>query len=216
MIATPDLIATLSANPPPVRRLAAPWLRAGLWLLLAACVLVLIGISHGLRPDLAHALAQPRFVLGLAATLITGITAALAAFLLSLPDRSRHYALLPLPSLIVWLGTIGSSCLVHWVAIGANGMRMAEAASCLATLVLTSLPLSLVLIVMLRHAARLGPGLVLWMGSLSVAAFTACALALFHTIDASVMVLMWNIGAALIVALVARLSGARLLARLAP
>jgi PAS domain S-box-containing protein len=65
-------------------------------------------------------------------------------------------------------------------------------------LVLTSARLSLVMLVMLRHAAPLRPRLVTVMGSLSVAALTATALFLFHPLDATVMILMWNLGTAVI------------------
>lgn len=67
-----------------------------------------------------------------------------------------------------------------------------------ATLVLTSLPLSLAMLVMLRYAAPLRPTAATMMGSLAVAAITATALSLFHVIDASVMILMWNLGTAIL------------------
>ena len=75
-------------------------------------------------------------------------------------------------------------------------MRMGEAARCFATLMVTSLPLSIALFVMLRHAAWLRPTAVTVTGGLAVAAMTATALSLFHDLDATVMVLMWNFGVA--------------------
>ena len=103
MITTPDLIASLSANPAPVRRLRPPLLRACCWLALAGLVLVLLGVSHGLRPDFSKQLGDRAFVVGLVASLLTGVLAAVSAFMLSLPDRSRLYGLLPLPSLLIWM-----------------------------------------------------------------------------------------------------------------
>ena len=69
---------------------------------------------------------------------------------------------------------------------------------CFETLVLTSLPVSLVMLLMLRHAAPLRPRTVAVMGGLSVAAITATALSLFHALDATVMILIWNFGTAVI------------------
>lgn len=194
MIATPDLIESLAANMKPVRRLRPPVIRASCWLLLAALVVALLAVSQGIRPDLDERLRQPAFAAGMAGSILTGMLAAIAAFLVSLPDRSRLWLLLPAPAVLIWLFNIGYQCLGNWVSIGPNGVDTGEALRCLATLVLTSLPLSLAMLVMLRYAAALRPTAVTLMGSLSVAAITATALSLFHTVDATLMILMFNIG----------------------
>ena len=196
MITTPDLIDALAANLAPVRRLRPPAIRAFGWLLLAALVLALLVVSQGIRPDLAQRLREPTFILGMAGTLLTGILAAVAAFMLSLPDRSRFCLLLPAPALVLWLSTIGYQCLTNWVSLEPNGIRLGETARCFATLVLTSLPLSLAMLMMLRYAAPLRPTAATLTGSLAVAAITATALSLFHDLDATVMILMWNLGTA--------------------
>ena len=208
MITTPDLIDALAANLTPVRRLRPPVARAFSWLLLAALVLALLAVSEGTRPDLAQRSRDLTFVLSTAGTLLTGILAAVAAFMLSLPDRSRLCLLLPSPALVLWLSTIGYQCLTNWVSVEPNGIRLGETARCFATLVLTSLPLSLAMLLMLRYAAPLRPTAVTLTGSLAVAAITATALSLFHDLDATVMILMWNLGtAALFVGLGGTLGG---------
>ncbi len=196
MITTPDLINALAANLTPVRRLRPPLTRAACWLFLATLILALLAISQGIRPDLAQRLQDPTFVVSMAGALLTGILAAVAAFMLSLPDRSRLWLLLPAPALVLWLSTIGYQCLTNWVSFEPNGVRLGETARCFATLVLTSLPLSLAMLVMLRYAAPLRPTAVTLTGSLAVAAITATALSLFHDLDATVMILMWNLGTA--------------------
>ncbi len=196
MTTTADLIEAMATNLRPVRRLRSPVVRAGSWLLLAAVVLALLAISQGLRADLSARLLDPAFVVGIAASLTTGALAAVAAFMASLPDRSRLWLLLPLPALAVWLAGIGGQCLTHWVAFDPAGIALGETARCLATLVLTSLPLSLAMMMMLRYATVLSPTAVTLMGSLAVAAITASALSLFHALDATAMILMWNVGTA--------------------
>jgi hypothetical protein len=196
VITTPDLIDALATNLAPVRRLRPPVTRAACWLLLAALILVLLAVSQGIRPDLAQRLQEPTFILGISGALLTGILAAIAAFMLSLPDRSRFYLLLPAPALVLWLSTIGYQCLANWVSLEPTGIRLGETARCFATLVLTSLPLSLAMLLMLRYAAPLRPTAVTLTGSLAVAAITATALSLFHDLDATVMILMWNLGTA--------------------
>ena len=216
MIKTPDLIASLAANATPVRRLRPPVMRAACWLLLAAVVLTLMADNQGIRPDLVQRLQEPAFAASMAASLLTGVLATIAAFLVSLPDRSRLWLLLPVPALIAWLSNVGYQCLTQWVAIGPDGMSFGEAARCFATLVLTSLPLSLAMLVMLRYAAPLRPIAATFMGSLAVAAITATALSLFHAIDATVMILMWNFGTAVLFVGLAGVFGRRMFRWVAP
>ena len=209
MITTPQLITLLAGSAKPVRRLRPPLLRTTLWLLLAALVFALLAMGQGLRGDFAQLAAQPVFVIGILASLVTGILAAIAAFFISLPDRSRAWGWLPVPALLVWISTVGYGCLTNWVNIGPDGIQMGEAARCFATLMLTSLPLSLGLHVMLRHAAWLRPTAVTVTGGLAVAAMTATALSLFHDLDATVMVLVWNLGVAALIVGMSWLLGAR-------
>jgi hypothetical protein len=213
---TPDLIESLARGMTPVRRLRPPIVRSLGWLLLAAIVVGLLAVSQGTRSDLSQRLQQSGFVIGLAGSILTGACAAIAAFLLSLPDRSRLWLLLPVPALGLWLSTIGYQCLTDWIAVDANGMRLGETARCLATLVLTGLPLSLAMLVMLRAAAPLRPAGATLTGSLAVAAITATALSLFHVLDATVMILFWNLGTAAIMVGLGNLFGRRLFSRTAP
>lgn len=194
MISTPDLINALTTQFGPVKRLRPPVVRAAFWLGLGALVLVLLAIAQGLRPDLPMLLHKPTFVISVAGALLTGVCAALAAFMLSLPDRSRLWLLLPAPTLVVWLSTIGYQCLTNWVVFRPGGIRLGETAGCFATLVLTSLPLSLAMLVMIRYAAPLRPIAATLSGSLAVAALAAAGLSLFHELDSSLMILMWNLG----------------------
>jgi hypothetical protein len=197
---TPDLIDALVETATPVRRLRPPIIRAGLWLAFAAIVLGLIAIAHGVRPDFPDRVRQPLFVLGMLGALATSILAATASFRLSLPDSSALWAVLPLPALALWIATIGYGCLTDWVSMDPDGVHMGEAVRCFATLLMTSVPLSIAMLIMLRYAALLRPLEVSVMGGLAVAAVTAFALSLFHDLDATVMILIWNLGAAVLIA----------------
>lgn len=196
MIATADLIKTIGANVQPVRRLQPPLVRACYWVLLGALILLVLAISQGLRPDLSERLRDPIFDMSMAGAVLTGISAAIAAFMLSLPDRSRFWLVLPAPALALWLSTVGYQCLTNWVEFEPGGMHMGETARCFATLVLTSFPLSLSMLLMLRYSAPLRPTTTTLTGSLAVAATAATALSLFHALDATVLLLTWNFGTA--------------------
>jgi len=213
VITTPHLIDLLAASAKPVKRLRPPLLRAAFWLLLATLVFVLLAVGHGVRQDFAQRMTQPVFVVSMLASLATGVLGAIAAFFLSLPDRSRAWGLLPVPALLVWVSTVSYGCLTHWVDIGPDGVRMGEAARCFATLIITSLPLSLGLFRMLRHAAWLRPTAVTLTGGLAVAAMTATALSLFHELDATMMVLIWNLGVAAMIVGIGYVLGLRARAR---
>jgi hypothetical protein len=207
---TQKLIDELVAGATPVRRLRPPLVRALSWLALAGAILVLLAIGHGVRSDLAEHLRQPIFLVSIAAALATGVLAAIAAFMVSLPDRSQGWLLLPAPTLALWVGTIGYGCLTDWVAVGPDGVHLGETVRCFATLVLTSVPLAIALAMMLRHAALLRPVAATLAGALAVAAITSSALALMHDIDATAMILLWNLGTAAVIVALGALFGSRL------
>ena len=204
---TSDLIHSLATNVAPVKRLRPPLLRATLWLLLAAIIMALLTVSQGLRPQFAERMRDVTFATSMLASVLTGVLATIAAFMISLPDRSRLWLLLPAPPLVVWLGTIGAQCFGGWISIPPGAVTVEVAASCVATLVLTSLPLSLVMLVMLRYAALLRPVSTILIGSLAVSAITSAALSMFHSLDATAMILGWNLGTAVLFTGLAALFG---------
>jgi hypothetical protein len=208
---TPELIDALVACATPVKRLRPPPLRALLWLAGAALILALLALGHGVRSDLMAHLRQPIFAVSIIAALATGVLAALSAFALSLPDRSRWWLLLPLPALAVWISTVSYGCFTDWVSVGPDGIHLGETARCFATLLLTSVPLSLAMCVMLRHAALLRANEAALMAGLAIAAITSTALSLLHDLDATMMILMWNLGLTAIIIALSRMFGRRLL-----
>jgi hypothetical protein len=209
MIRTTDLIEALVADARPVRRLRSPVLRAALWLLLPALIFGLLILGHGVRPDLAERLGQLDFVVGTAASMLTGTLAAVASFMLNVPDRSRSWALLPVPALLTWLATLGHGCLVNWVDLGPDGVQLGETARCFGTVLLTSLPLALAMFAMLRRGSLLSANTMALTESLAVAAISATAMSIFHSLDATVMILVWNLGVAALIVVVGCLLGRR-------
>ncbi|WP_218511368.1 NrsF family protein [Variovorax sp. dw_308] len=209
MIHTSDLIQSLAADIRPVRRLRPPAIRASGWLLIAGAIMVGLYFGKGLRPAFAERMSDTTFLIGMLASLATGVLAAFAAFLVSLPDRSQRWLLLPLPPLVVWLSSIGYQCLAGWVGLPPGAVTPEAAAGCASTLLVTSLPLAVAMLFMLRYAAAFRPVPVIIMGSLAVSALTCTALAMFHPLDATVMVLGWNLATAAIVTGVALLINRR-------
>lgn len=204
MITTPELIDLLAKSAQPIRRLPSPHMRSATWLLFAITVLTVIALYHGLRSDIAERLSEPVFLMQVGASLMTGITAAYAAFCLSLPDRSPLWAFAPVPTLALWISVIGYGCLSSWVSLPSSGLPRSVVFQCLGTIALTSAPLLLLFAIMLRPSRAAKPTSASMMGALSVASFAAAGVSLVHNIEASMMVIMLNVGT---VALMLALSG---------
>lgn len=201
---TDDLIARLSADAAPVKRLRPPFVRAGLWLMAAGAASAAVVYAIADLPTFMDRARDPRQMIELGATLATGILAVLAAFEISLPDRSRSWAWLPAPALLVWLATAGLGCLESWIA--GTSTDMAESGECFAILIGTSLPLGLVLSWMLLRAKPMAPASVAAMGGLGVAAISAFLLQFFHPFDVTVMDLAIHAAAVAIVVAVSAAS----------
>ena len=210
MVSTPDLIDELCTGLKPVRRLRPPLLRTALWLLLAATIVALLAAFRGTRTDLLLLLQAPAFAAAFAGSLLTGALSAVAAFQLSLPDRPRLWLLLSAPPLVLWLSTIGYGCLTDWVSLGPDGLRLGSTLECFATLLLVSLPAAAALALMLRSTAWIDPTPVAISGGLAVGGIAASAMTLLHDLDATLMVLVWTLGATALIAALGGLLGRRI------
>lgn len=201
-----QIVGQLLKDARPVRRLRPPLLRAAFWLL---AILGLAGLAILLFSNLevfgrrAH---DPKLDLELLGTLLTGITAVVAAFHLSLPDRPAAWALLPLPPFLLWIAASGYNCYRHWIVFGPSGWELGESVGCFKFILGLSLPLGISLLAMLRRARPLAPVPVAAMGGLGVAAIAAFVLQFFHPFDVTFMDLALH-GAA-VGAVVALSSGA--------
>lgn len=212
---TINFIKTLADATQPVRAIRPPFVRTIYWLLIASAILILLFAEHGFRSDIAGQLRNPLFLVGTTASCLTGVLAAHCSLIASLPDRSRFWLLLPLPPLVVWMTTVGYGCLTNWVTYDADGLRMGSAVQCFATVLLVSLPLSISMFVMLRHAVRLRPTFVTLAAGLAVAGMTSTAMSLLYRLDATIMNLIWNLGTAALIVVFKAIFGRRVLATIA-
>lgn len=201
---TEGLIAELSGGLQPVKRLWSPLLRASLWL---GAITILAVFFVGGFADMSTFMkraSDPKLMLELTGTLLTGVLAVIAAFELSLPDRSVRWALLPMPTLLLWIGSSSYSCWRHWIVSEGNGYGAGEGLDCFAWIVAFGVPLGFSLFVLLRRAKPLAPAPVAAMAGLGVASIGAFLLQFFHPFDVTFVDLGLHLAAVVTVVILAR------------
>ncbi|MGK9231400.1 DUF1109 domain-containing protein [Inquilinus limosus] len=213
---TEDLIAQLAAEARPVRPLRPPMLRALLWLLIAAAVIAAVVALKGVRHERMEELGETSYQLEWAGAMLTGILAAIAAFHVSLPDRSRRWALLPVPGLALWLASMGYGCLTDWVRLGPDGFVLGTSYRCFMNILMMGLPLWALLVLMLRHAAPVRSTATIVTGMLAASALVSCGVSLFHPLDTTLMILIWHGGSIALLVGLAKLFSRRLFDLIAP
>ncbi|WHZ19476.1 MAG: hypothetical protein OJF55_001625 [Rhodanobacteraceae bacterium] len=181
-----ELIAALGAWLTPVRRLPPPWLRALAWLLVVAAIAAGLLAHFGDASMLERFTAVPERAWGFAGAALTAVGAACAALTLGVPGRSRAWAWLALPGALLWIGASGFGCLRDWFApVTSIASTAAPPANCLVFIVLASIPLSALMVWLLRRACPLRPVLTAMLVGLASAAAAAVLLAIFHPYDAA-------------------------------
>lgn len=206
------LIAGLTADLKPVRRLPAPSLRALLWLAVVVAIALPLAYFSDLHGIAVRLMAAPDMWLAVTGSTLTAVLAVIAAFKLSLPDASRGWALLPLPAALLWLGASGFGCLRAWIVPETHVAVLTEARDCLIFILAFSVPLSVLLFAMLRRACPLQPGLTAVVAGLASAAAAATLLNFFHPYDAALTDLVVHVVAVGLVVAANRFFGGRLLA----
>lgn len=195
MTDTRQLIDHLASRGTRVRPLASPLRRTLLWLVLATLVLTVIVALNGLHPGALRTLQAPAARLEWIASLLVGVLAAYATFQVSVPGRSSRWAWLPLPALALWLAGMGWGCLQELARLGPSALAFhAGSAECAQAIALTSLPLSLVMLLLVRHAGVVRPALTAMLATLSTAALASAGIGLIHAGETMLMVLLFHFG----------------------
>jgi hypothetical protein len=179
------LICALGADLAPVRRLSSPVVRAFGWLAMVAAIGVALATVADVHAMIRRLAAAPDMWIAGVGSLLTAVLAVLGAFQLSLPDRNAAWALLPLPAAAVWIVASGFGCLRQWLVPDTYPVSLDATEICLIVILGISMPLSIVLIIMLRRACSLRPNLAAAIGGLACAAAAATLLDFIHPYDAA-------------------------------
>ncbi len=211
MTDTNRLIDQLAAQAMPVKRIASPMQRTLLWVALAAAIILVIVASHGARSGWLHSLTVPGEAIEWIASVLTGVMAAYALFQISVPGRSPAWVWLPLPFAMLWLAGIGLGCLRDFSHMGGAAFAFEGASSeCAIAIAMTSLPLGLVLLLLVRHAGVVCPGRAALLAALSAAALSSAGVSMFHHGETALMSLLWHIGAVALLSAASWLLGRQL------
>jgi hypothetical protein len=201
-VETDELIRYLADRATPVGRLPAPWRRTTLWLAISlayilAVVLVYLVVEHGSGPiDIRLAVEE-------LATVATAITAAIAAFSLTVPGRDRRICLLPLVPLAFWLLSLGEGCLHDWLSFGTKGLDLRADWDCVPPALILAIVPAALMVAMLRHGAPLEPRLSFALAVLAIASLVNFGLRIFHAGDITIMLLVWHFGVGAVIAALA-------------
>jgi hypothetical protein len=205
------LVQALGADLAPVRRLAPPSQRVLIWLMILGAAALALAMVSDVGAMIRRFMAAPDMWLAAMGSMLTAVLAAMAAFELSLPDRRAAWAFLPLPALLLWIGASGMGCLRTWSVAETDPTPLDQPERCLIYILGFSLPLSLLLIVMLRRGFSLRPNLTAIIGGLACASAAATLLNFIHPYDAAATDLAVHTFAVVIVILVNTILGRRIL-----
>lgn len=207
---TEDLIRELAADGRPVRRLA-PWLRrVALWAFVAAaCAVGVIG-SVGSRRDLAQVMWRGPFVFEALLLMVTAISAAAGALIVSVPGAERS-------KLVRWVPVVAGAGALLWVAgelavvmAAGEGARILPAWWCIQRTLLVALVPGILLFAMVGRGAPLRAA---WAGLLALLATSALGVLgtnIMCSVDRPMHVLLWHVGPMALLAAAGAFIGASL------
>jgi hypothetical protein len=159
------------------------------------------------RGDIAAKLTEWLFVVELGAGLATGAIAAVAAFATTIPGIDRRFLLLPLLPLALLVASVGYGCVDDWMRLGDAALTLRPDWICVSAIVLIGAGPAATITYMLRRGAPLTPHITTALAGLAAAGLANVALRLILAEEESVVVLVWHIGAIMLLTALAGLAG---------
>jgi hypothetical protein len=205
---TEELIAELARDVRPVQPVARPWHRAGLWALGTVLYLALLTVAMSPRNDLDARMAEPRFMLEQMAALLTGVTAAAAAFATAIPGYRRDVVWVPIGFAMLWIALVAIGAVQD---IRAGGVVFGGDWRCVATILAGAALPAMLMGHMLRRGAPVSPRVTAGLAALAVAGLGNLGACLFHPHSSNLIVLVWHCGVVAAIAGGAALMGRTLL-----
>jgi hypothetical protein len=193
-VRTEDLIRELANDAPPVRRLQPLAVRLLGWVGLAALSLAAVTMWMGARQDLREALQHSAFQFEAAMLILTAMSAAVGALIVSVPGRERT-------ALVRWLPIAGAAICILWIGgelvfaamTGAPTGRLTFAWRCVYKTASVGLVPGIALFALVSRAAPLRAA---WAGLLAILATAAVGVLganVICPIDRPLHLLLWHV-----------------------
>ena len=208
---TDELMQRLAEIPDPVSRLSPPPIRVAGWFALAIPYVGLVVLVMSPRSDLTVKFSDVGYLIEQSAALLTGLTASLAAFASTVPGFDRRVLFLPALPFAIWFATLALGCIRSWLEFGPEGLALQPDWYCFPAILLVGMVPAIAMAVMLRRGAPLTPHVSTALGGLAAAGLGNFGLRLFHPQDASIMVLVWQMGTVFVLTALAGWAGRFLL-----
>jgi hypothetical protein len=192
-VSTEDLIQWLASDLQPVRRLQPVAIRVAGWFVVALAALGLVMVLMGVRRELGDAVDRTDFAIEAALLIVTAVSAAVGALLMSIPgaERARLVRLLPIvagSATVLW--ALGEQLIAS--AMGAPTGRLTFAWHCVyKTASVAAIP-SVVLFVMIRRAAPLHTARTGFLAMLATAAVGVLGANIICPNDRPLHMLLWH------------------------
>jgi hypothetical protein len=188
------VIRELAKDAMPVRRLQPMAVRLIGWVALAAFSLAVVTTWMGARQDLGEVLQHANFQFEAVMLILTAMSAAVGALIVSIPGRERS-------TIIRWLPIVGGAICILWVAgelvfasvTGAPTGRLTFAWRCVYKTTSVGLVPGIALFVLVRRAAPLHAA---WAGLLAILATAAVGVLganVICPIDRPLHLFLWHV-----------------------
>jgi hypothetical protein len=182
-----------------------------IWLLLSLPWVAAVVFVIGVRPDIDTQLSDGRWLIEQGAALATALMAAMAAFCAGVPGRPRWEHFMPLLPLAIWLGVLGQGCIQDLVTSGDIGRVFHQDWQCLPAIIFVGIGPAAVMTALVRRGFPRAPMTTAALAALASGGLAEVGLRLFHPEAASLMVLVWQAGTVVGLALLTGLFGQQLL-----
>jgi hypothetical protein len=189
---TDDLIERLGREATVVTPLPAPGVRTAVWLVWGVIYLVAVAAMIFTAMSPGGAVLTPLYLLQQGAALVTGITAARAAFVSVVPGASNRARLLPAISGAVWVASLLWGGLLDVRTSGTLGISGQTDWPCVISMTIGGAVLGAPMLVMLRRGAPLTPRATAFLGGLAALSLANIEACLTRPHAFAMTVLLWH------------------------